>query len=106
MTVKVACHICGKIRGCFDVGAAFASTTIAMPRLSEENVSKSEVDQTLLETILEGTAAETGEQFCSSRGFIGQSASCRRRVGDGILTGSEAASRFFILVARSLRAGL
>ena len=63
MTVKVACHICGKIRGCFDVGAAFASTTIAMPRLSEENVSKSEVDQTLLETILEGTAAETGEQF-------------------------------------------
>jgi len=34
-----------------------------MPRLSEENVSKSEVDQTLLETILEGTAAETGEQF-------------------------------------------
>jgi len=63
VTVKVACHICGKIRGCFDVGAAFASTTIAMPRLSEENVSKSEVDQTLLETILEGTAAETGEQF-------------------------------------------
>src|SRR5215471_8941947 len=27
------------------------------------NVEKSEVDQTLLETILEGTAAETGEQF-------------------------------------------
>ena len=27
------------------------------------NLQKSEVDQTLLETILEGTAAETGEQF-------------------------------------------
>src|SRR5262249_46412099 len=40
-----------------------------MPRLSEANVPKSEVDQTLLETILEGTAAETGEQFFAALVF-------------------------------------